>query len=256
MKYGGQPDGSVMRAKAYLHIQNKIASGELQAGQAISELALAKELGISRTPIREALHQLATEGILEQNPNHRATVLKLTRKDIIELFELREALEMYAVSKVARQPLRPTDLERLQTLADTILPLKDELERSGKSELDEEQMRRFVVDDFRFHTLLLRLAGNDRIVKVANETRLMIRIFAIRRLRHGPSHLEQIHHQHCDIVSTVASRDRERAMHLIAEHIERSLQERLDDYDHWEIENSLRQSLPYFFDVRRIPESE
>lgn len=256
MKHGRQPDGSFMRTKAYLHIQRKIASGELMAGQAISELEVAKELGVSRTPIREALRQLATEGILEQSPNHRATVLKLTRNDIIELYELREALEVYAVGKVARQAVRPADLDRLQTLADAILPLKDELERSGRSELDEEQMRRFVADDFRFHTLLLRLAANDRILKTANETRLMIRIFAMRRQGHGPSLLEQIHRYHCDIARAVADQDRERAMHLIAEHIQRSLHERLDDYDHWEIENSLRQSLPYFFDVRRVPESQ
>lgn len=247
---------SPIREKAYLHIQRKIALGELRAGQSISELALAKELGISRTPIREALGQLAAEGILEQSPNRQAVVVTLTRQDIIDLYELREALEVYAVGKVARQPARPPDLSRLQSLTDPILVLKDELDQSGKSELGREQMHRFVAYDLGFHTLLVRMAANARILKVVNETRLMIRIFAMRRQGHGPALLEQIHRQHCDVVRAVGDQDPERAMRIISEHIQRSLRERLDDYDQWELETSLRQSLPFFFDVRRTAESQ
>jgi DNA-binding GntR family transcriptional regulator len=256
MKNGRHPDGSSNREIAYLHIQRKIASGEFRAGQAVSELAVANELGISRTPVREALGQLASEGILDQSPNRRATVMKLTRKDIIELYELREALEVYAGGKVARQSVRRAQLEKLQTLADAILILKDELGRSGKSELDGEQMRRFVTYDLGFHTLLMRLAANARILKVVNETRLMIRIFAMRRQGHGEALLEQIYRQHSEVARAIAEQDPQSAMRAISEHIQVSLHERLDDFDHWEIEASLRQSLPFFFDVRRIPESE
>jgi DNA-binding GntR family transcriptional regulator len=83
-----------VRAKAYLHIQRKIAAGELPTGSALSELALAKGLGSSLTPIREAIGQLVAEGFLEQTPNRGAVVVQLTRQDIVELYELREALEV------------------------------------------------------------------------------------------------------------------------------------------------------------------
>lgn len=247
-------DGSSVREKAYLHIQQKIASGELAAGSPISELALAKELGISRTPIREALGQLDAEGIVEQSPNHKATVVKLTRQDIIELYELREALEGFAVGKAARQPIRQADLDRLQSLTDAILALKGELDASGKPGLDAEQMHRFAAYDLGFHTLLVRMAANARILKVVNETRLMIRIFALRRQGHGPALLEQIHHQHCEVLRAVGDQEPERAMRLVAEHIQQSLRERLDDFDHWELEASLRQSLPFFTGLPRTPE--
>ena len=59
--------GLSIREKAYLHIQQQIANGRLRAGSGISELSLAKELGSSRSPIREAMNQLAAEGLLEQN---------------------------------------------------------------------------------------------------------------------------------------------------------------------------------------------
>lgn len=235
---------SSVRERAYLHIQRKIASGELSAGQAISELSLAKELGISRTPIREALGQLAAEGLLEQSPNRRAVVVKLTRQDTIELYELREALEVYAVGKAARQLLRRADLDKLQSLTDAILTLKDELDRSGKSGLDQEQMHRFVAYDLGFHTLLMRLATNPRILKVVNETRLLTRIFAIRRQGHTGSLLEDIHRRHSEVVRAIAEQDPQRAMRAISEHIQVSLRERLDDFDHWEIEASLRETIP------------
>jgi len=243
VKPGGGRRSSA-RERAYLQIQRKIAAGELSTGQAVSELALARELGISRTPVREALGQLAAEGILEQSPNRRAVVVKLTRKDIIELYELREALEVYAVGKAARQPLRQGDLDRLVHLTDAILSLKSELDESGKSELDREQMHRFMTYDLAFHTRLMHLAANARILKVVNETRLLIRIFAIRRGGHTGAQLEEIRRRHSEIVRAISERDPDRAMRAISEHIQISQQERLDAFDQHEIEASLRETMP------------
>lgn len=236
--------GASARERAYSFMQRKIASGELSAGHAISELSLAKELGISRTPIREALAQLAAEGILEQSPNRKAVVVKLTRQDIVELYELREALEVYAVGKAARQVVRPADLDRMRSLNDALLTLRDELLRSGKPGLDAEQMHRFVTYDLTFHTLLLRLAANARILKVVNETRVLVRIFAIRRRGYTVAELEDIHRRHRGVVCGIAEQNPESAMHAVAEHIQLSQVERLDDFDHWEIEASLRETIP------------
>jgi len=234
---------SSLRETAYLHIQRKIASGELGSGHAISELALAKELGISRTPIREALRQLAAEGILENSPNRGAVVSRLTRQDIVELYELREALEVYAVGKAARQPPQQADLERLHALTDAILALRDELARTGKSELDEEQMHRFVNYDLGTHMLLMRMAANARIQRVVNDTRLLIRIFAMPRRGHTQALLEDIHRRHSEVVRAIAEQDEQHAMRSISEHIQVSMRERLADFDHWDIEASLQQFL-------------
>jgi DNA-binding GntR family transcriptional regulator len=244
-----------MRTKAYTHIQRKIAAGELAAGSALSELALAKELGSSRTPIREAIGQLVAEGFLEQTPNRGAVVVQLTRQDIVELYELREALEVYAVGKAARERFRTSGLERLQGLADEIPTLKAELEISGGDTLNARQMHRFVASDLGFHTLLMRMAGNARILKVVNETRLLIRIFSIRRTGHRAAELEQIHRQHREILQAVADNHPERASQLLADHIRTSLRERLDAFDHWERENSLRETAPDFLDLPLIVET-
>jgi DNA-binding GntR family transcriptional regulator len=242
------------REKAYLLIQQKIARGELAPGSAVSEIPLAQELGSSRTPIREALGQLVAEGLLEQTPNRGAVVVRLGRHDIIDLYELREALEVYAAGKVAACANIPQDLERLQAFADQILSLRDELLECGRDKLDARQMHRFISCDLGFHTLLLRLASNARILKVVNETRLLIRIFAIHRHGHNIAALTKIHGQHREILDAVSERNSTRVMTLMSDHIRESQQERLAEYDEWEHEASLRESLPAFFHFHSSPD--
>jgi DNA-binding GntR family transcriptional regulator len=238
-----------MRERAYIHIQRKIAARELTGGSPISELLLSKELGFSRTPIREAMGQLVAEGLLDQIPNRGVVVVQLNRRDIIDLYELREALEVYAVGKAAQYQVNSADFSRLQQLADGILVFKEELEKSGKLALNSEQMHRFISCDLAFHTLLMRIAANPRILKVVNETRLLIRIFTMHRDGHKTADLEQIHRYHCDVAAAIARQDREAAMRILSEHIQTSLRERLEQYDHWERETFLRESEPAFFDV-------
>lgn len=228
-----------MRMKAYLLIQKKIASGELSAGSLISELALSKELGSSRTPVREAAGQLLAEGLLELSPGGGIVVTQLTRQGIIDLYELREALEVFAVGRAARNNMRLADRERLESLIEETQILLKELKASGKQELSAEQMRRFSVSDLGFHALLIRMAANVRILKVVNDTRLMMRIFSIQRSGHKRDELERIYKQHRDILKAVVEQDAERAQKLLSEHIQASARERLEGFDHSERELSL-----------------
>lgn len=232
------PNHSIRR-KAYLLIQQKIASGELKAGSLISELAISKELGSSRTPVREAAGQLLAEGLLELSPGGGIVVTQLTRQGILDLYELREALEVFAVGRAARNVMRPADRERLENLIEETPLLLKELEASGKNELSPEQMRQFSVSDLGFHALLIRMAANVRILKVVNDTRLMIRIFSIQRGGHKRDELEHIYQQHREILQAVVEQNAERAQKLLSEHIQVSARERLESFDHWEREVSL-----------------
>ena len=105
-------------------------------------------------------------------------------------------------------------------------------------------MHRFVTYDLAFHALLMRLTANGRLLKVVNETRVLVRIFAIRRRGYTILELEDIHRRHCDIVRGIAEQNPANAMRAIAEHIQLSQIERLDDFDHWELEASLRETIP------------
>lgn len=242
----GTPSGS-LRDRAYAYIQRGIASGELRPETAISELVLAKELKMSRTPVREAINQLVAEGLLEQTPNRGTLVVRLQRQDVIELYELREALELYAVRKAAQLTLRAADLEHWQEYSDQILQLKKDLQKSGKKTLNSEQMRCFVSSDLNFHNMLMRMCVNARILKVLNDTRLLIRIFGIERPEYDSPALDRIHKQHAAIIAAVKNHDVEAATELLNRHIHTSLEERLQAYDHWEREQSFQKSVPDLF---------
>lgn len=234
--------------KAYQLIQQKIATGELRAGSLLSELALARELGSSRTPIREAAGQLLAEGLLELSPGGGLIVTQITRQAIVDLYELREALEVFAVGRAAQNGVRPADKERLESLLAETQVLIKELKTSGSTELNADQMKRFSVSDLGFHSLLIRIASNARILKVVNDTRLMMRIFAIQRSGHRRDELERIQRHHRAILQAVLQCNPEEAKRLLAEHIQASASERLDQFDRWERENhlaALESATPY-----------
>jgi DNA-binding GntR family transcriptional regulator len=237
------------RERAYLYLQQAIATGKLPAGADVSELALSRELGISRTPIREAIGQLVAEGLLEQVHNRGAIVAQLNRQDIIHLYQVRQALEVFSIGQAAQAKIRTFELDRLRALAGDFLALHDELIRSGKPTLDPEQMHRFSASDLGFHTMLLRVAGNPRILKTVNEARLLVRIFATHRRGHEAWLLKDLHQEHNRIIDAVTSHDADLAMKLMTAHIETSQQERLDEFDYWEREASLRSSLPAYMEL-------
>ena len=228
------------KAIAYRYIQSKIISGELAAGEPISEVPLSKAIGISRTPVREAVGQLTAEGFLKHLPG-RGTVVQLpTRADILELYELREALEVYAVGKAARQRLQQADSEKLRAVCETIAALALELEQTGNQRLDAATMGTFLDHDMRFHMLLLRAAGNHRILKVVRDTRLMIRIFHTQREGHDVEQLREIYRFHKEILDAVQRGDAGQAMSLSGEHIRQSCKERLEAYDRWDRVSRIR----------------
>jgi DNA-binding GntR family transcriptional regulator len=244
---------SSIRHRAYICIHRKIANGELKAGSPISELELAKELGSSRTPIREAISQLVAEGLLEQNPSG-VFVVQFTREDVIDLCELREALETYALTKVARLGLRDEDKERLKKLVDAVLILKDELEESGEAALNAEQTHRLNALDFNFHALLIGLSQNARIHKAVSETRLLMRVFLMRRRGHNAVDLERIYQQHKELTDSISRQDIAATVRTISKHLQDSQRERLEEFDQYKREASMTNSLPpAFLEMYQLP---
>lgn len=230
-----------MQEKAYFHLLRRMLSGELSAGTPLSEAALANEMGISRTPLREAIRRLAGEGFLRQIPNRGAMVVEFAKRDIVELYELREALEVYAVRKAAEHKLRSADLEYLERSLREVLMLRDELLSTGEFGLTSEQMQRFVQIDLGFHSTLVRAAANRRILKAMADTRVLLNVFAMRRKGHGADLLGEIHRYHGDILKAVIRKDPAEAARLMGEHIRLSQRERLLEYDEWEREVVLSQ---------------
>jgi DNA-binding GntR family transcriptional regulator len=220
-----------LQEKAYLHLRGRILSGNLAPGTTISEVSIARELGNSRGPLREAVRRLTAEGFLRPAPNGGSAVVEFSRRDIAELYDLREALEVYSAGRTAEHGLRPGELEPLQRTVDAVLRLRDELRATGKPHLDADGMKRFVRIDLQFHTLLVGAAANSRILKTVADTRVLLNIFGIRRRGHYSEQLAQIHGYHSRVLAAIAGREVAEAMRLLGEHIRLSKEERLREFD-------------------------
>jgi DNA-binding GntR family transcriptional regulator len=235
------------RERAYLYIQQKIAGRDLLAGSAISEVALADELGLSRTPVHEALRQLLGEGLLEEDSNGNIVVVRLSTQDFVELYELRSVLEAHAVTKIAKRSLAGNDQERLQALVEEIKTLRNQLIKSGKKTLNDAQMRQFEIADIRIHTFLMSIAENTAALKVFNRVRYLIRTFAARHDGHNAEALARVNSEHLELIRALADGNVGKAVQVISQHIQISQQERLKEYSYWEREALLRNQIQDFF---------
>lgn len=132
-------------------IRESILAGRIPAGARIAELDLARQLSVSRTPIREALSRLAAEGLVELSPNRGARVSSWTAEELREIFEVRLRLEPYAVRQ-AVPLLSEADLAELGELAQSMLAVG----RPGR----DQAVAEIVELNRRFHSLLIGTAGS------------------------------------------------------------------------------------------------
>jgi len=228
--------GPSTKDRIYSYLHQQLSSGALPAGHVVSELQLSRTLGTSRSPIREAIGQLVSEGLLEQPPNRSAVVVNLSREDVADLFEVREALETYAVRKVAQRGLHPTNYAQLKECLETTQAIISKMKVSDQRAMTDEQMAEFTRTDHRLHALLVISTQNARMQKIVGDTRVLVRIFAMRHRGHDVAMLEKIQQQHVAIVQAVAKGKPEAASELLSEHIRTSLQERLEEFDLWKRE--------------------
>lgn len=219
-----------MRQQAYQHIQRKILCGELPAGHVVSENTLAREIGMSRTPIREAIRQLDQEGVLKQVPRYGTVVQRLSRRDLAELYELREALEPFAVAQAAGR-VRAEDLRLLEKLCDEIKAIATAMQKAKRDMPDVAMMRRLLSADLGFHLVLLRSSGNRRMMKIVGDSRLLTGIFGTPRQAHHLDVILETHRFHLRILKAVRAGDAEKARTAMATHIRASRDESLAHFD-------------------------
>ena len=219
-----------LRDHAYKQIHGMLLAGELAPGQTVSEQSLARKIGISRTPVREAIRRLEQEGVLEQAPRVGTIVRQPKRRDLEELYQLREALEPYAVAQIGGR-VGPEDLDLLARLCEEIRSIGGELKRTRQPAADASWMRQLLSADLGFHMVLLRASGNRRLMKIIADSRVLTRIFGTPRQEHNLAVIEETYRFHRRILDALRKGDGESARKLMAEHIRASMDEALRHYD-------------------------
>lgn len=223
-----RPDPN-LRNSAYDFIRRKIINGDLAMGDRISEQAIAEEIGISRTPVRSAIHQLEAEGLLEQIPRYGTVIKTLDRQDLRELYELRIALEGHACEAAAGR-IGEQDLDELQSLCGEM-----QSRVSGKladgSAADAEIVARSVEADVQFHVLILRSGGNRRLMRSAVESRVLADWGRYARSQSDLQVFERVWNQHVEILRALQARNAERARKAMIEHLSFAKQNALLVFD-------------------------
>ena len=203
MEYQEQSLGS----QIFNRIRDDILSGNYTTGEELKEATLGKQLGVSRTPVREALRQLDLEGLVEIAPNRGAKVIGISRKDVEDIYHMRARLEGLAARKAAEQIKE----EELAELEEVIL-----LSEFHVKKPESKQMVRL---DGRFHEIMYRASGSRMLEHVLTDF--------LHYVKMARSHFVKTEHraqesvkEHKRILEAIRQRDGDLAEQLANEHIQ------------------------------------
>jgi DNA-binding GntR family transcriptional regulator len=198
-------EGSLMN-KVGDALRSAIVSGELAAGRLYSVQDLAESLGVSRTPVREALIKLASKGMVRFERNRGVRILQSTPRDLEEVFELRLLLEVPA-ARLAVARMKSADVAELRTCLDRMISAAD----SG----DEQNL---MEHDRRFHSVILEAAGNQRLAAFVDSLRDLVLTRGVSTA--GTSRtLHDIANEHGPILAMIEARDADGAASALRSHV-------------------------------------
>jgi DNA-binding GntR family transcriptional regulator len=162
------------RQIAYRHVLRRLVARGFPVGQTVREVQLAKELRMSRAPIREALHQLANEGWLQMIPGRGGFVREHSRREIIELFDLRQCLEAYAAYRAATR-IKSSELAQLDDTCRAMSEVLREVKDGRFEKLSEPMALKFARADTVFHTVIGKASRNQQLQASMRNLRLLVR---------------------------------------------------------------------------------
>ncbi len=188
--------------QAYQRIRNGILSGTLANGNRLTEDYLAQALGISKSPVREAMNRLENEGLIVIKPRRGAFIRSFSPRDVDEIYDLREALECHLVRN-----LKLTATAH-QKLTHAVQKAFQALERSDR--------RQYISSDMEFHSILARCSENSRLRQVLENMYGQLVVLRLRTYQLTGQHSTL---QHRRILNALRRRDNALAEKLMAEHI-------------------------------------
>ena len=199
-------DYKPLREVIFNTLREAIIVGELKPGERLMEVQLADKMGVSRTPVREAIRKLELEGLVEMLPRKGAHVADLSVKDIMDVLEVRATLDglasMLSASRITDDELK--DLKHVQAQFVNYVE-KDNLQGSIKKDVE-------------FHDIIYRSSRNDKLIQIANNLREQIQRFRVIYIKDYSSTKELIR-EHTEILDSILKKDPEMAQRCAQKHI-------------------------------------
>jgi DNA-binding GntR family transcriptional regulator len=191
---------------AYEQIWKQLVFSDERKEQRLSDVVLAEKLGVSRTPVRQALERLVQDGLVRADPRRGFRVRIFTAQDIQEIYDLRGALEVLAL-RLAAPRLDPAKLRAQLDLLHTV-----------RSQLDQRPISLFLQCDFELHTIIIRASGNSRLIHYLSTLRSQFSMFQIKDVWY-PRRMEDSLDEHEKVLVALLEDDIDRAAQALAEHI-------------------------------------
>lgn len=196
-----------LRDVVFNTLRQAILKGELKPGERLMEIALAERLGVSRTPIREAMRKLELEGLVVMIPRRGAQVANITEKDLNDVLDVRIALENMAIEKACER-MTEEEMGRLWVAA-------KEFERT----MGEGNLVKLAEADVAFHEIIYRAADNRRLNQVLNNLREQIYRYRVEYLKEEETRNVLVM-EHEELTQAIKERDVKRAQEISYRHIE------------------------------------
>ncbi len=195
---------------AYNALRDSILSNTLTSGIIYNEKNLAQQLGISRTPVREALLELSSQGLVEFLPRKGVMINSFKEEDINEIFELRHIIETHAFKKACIQSDSPdlTEIERC-------------VENQRRIAMESGDITRFMEMDRTFHMAFARLTGNKRLISIMDNIRDILHIMGSYALS-VEGRMAEVVMEHEKILNAVKAGEIETTLTLLSDHLEQS----------------------------------
>lgn len=190
-------------------LRDAIQRGILEPGERLMEIQLAEELGISRTPVREAIRKLEQEGYVIMMPRRGTYVSSMSVRDVKEIFEIRSALESLATT-LATMRIEADELEKLRTLLTEI-----------EGHIERKDIEKIVATDIEFHGLLYQVSRNERLVAIISNLKEQLARFRTLSMSY-PGRLKETLAEHRAMVEAIAEGDVDAARDAAERHMEQA----------------------------------
>lgn len=196
-----------LRDVVFNTLRQAILRGELKPGERLMEVQLANKLGVSRTPIREAIRKLELEGLVLMIPRKGAEVAEITEKSLMDVLEVRKALEELAV-QLCCDKITPAEIADLHRAAEEFQKI---LESNDVTEIAEA--------DVRFHDIIYMATGNQKLIQLLNNLREQMYRYRVEYLKQKDAYPRLVM-EHEELIRRIEKKDKAAAASIVCRHID------------------------------------
>ena len=196
-----------LRDVVFNTLRQAILRGELKPGERLMEIQLANKLGVSRTPIREALRKLELEGLVNMVPRKGAEVADITETSLRDVLEVRKALEELSV-QLACEKITEEEIEELKRVAERF-----------KDTLDDQDVTKIAEADVAFHDVIYTATDNQKLILLLNNLREQMYRYRVEYLKKEEAY-PQLIAEHEELIDNISKRNKEEATRIMCEHID------------------------------------